>query len=533
MQVQLVPLKSLAPYLNNSRTHGPLQIDAIAASIDEFGMAGSIVARNNIIAKGHGTLLAIAQLYKKGLQVYPLPGKANGAEPFPPGMVPMLDATGWTEAQFKAFVIADNQLALSAGWNDALLRIEIGSLKAEAFDTDLLGFSDKFLSHLFTNTDEQKAAAANNIPNLPAIVTTQRGDIWVLGPHRIMCGDSTSPGDLAALMLEQKVALVHADPPYGMGKAKDGVQNDNLYAEKLDAFQMAWWNACRPHVTDNGSAYIWGNAFDLWRLWFAGGLGNSERLELRNELVWDKKSIAGMKSDGLTQYPEASERCLFFQIGKQFLGNVNTEDYPEEYEPIRAYLAEQAAAVELTPKDVKRICGTGMYSHWFTKSQFHFIGQKHYNKLVAAYPGFFLRDWMDLKREWDRIKGVKAGIIGKKLSGVRSYFDNGHAIMRDVWEFERVVGDERFGHATPKPVAMMERIMLSTLPAGGACIEPFIGTGSTLIGAEATGRVCYGLELTPGYVDTTVTRWQNYTGQQAVLEATGETFEQVRKARLV
>lgn len=307
--------------------------------------------------------------------------------------------------------------------------------------------------------------------------------------------------------------------------------NDNLYNDKLDAFQMAWWNVCRPHITDNGSAYIWGNAMDLWRLWFVGGLGSSERLELRNEIVWDKKSIAGMASDGLTQYPLASERCLFFQIGRQFLGNVNTDDYPEEYEPIRSYMAEQAAAVELTPKDVKRITGAGMYSHWFTKSQFHFIGEKHYEKLQAAYPGFFLRDWRDLKGEWDRIKGVKAGIIGKKLAGVRSYFDNGHSIMRDVWEFDRVSGDERYGHATPKPVAMMERVMVSSLPAGGACLEPFLGTGSTLIGAEVTGRTCNGMELTPGYIDITVLRWQTFTGHEAILEATGETFEKVRKRR--
>jgi hypothetical protein len=223
-----------------------------------------------------------------------------------------------------------------------------------------------------------------------------------------MCGDSTSADDVAKLVAGTVGQLLHADPPYGMGKEADGVVNDNLYAAKLDKFQMAWWSAFRPHLASNASAYIWGNAPDLWRLWYAGGLAASERFELRNEIIWDKKAIAGMASPLLTQFPEASERCLFFQFGAQFLGNINADDFPEAWEPVRAYMAGEALAAGIKPADIKQVCGCGMYTHWFTRSQFTLVPARHYASLAAAYPGRFSRPWADVKAEWDSIKGAAA-----------------------------------------------------------------------------------------------------------------------------
>ena len=114
-----------------------------------------------------------------------------------------------------------------------------------------------------------------------------------------------------------------------------------------------------------------------------------------------------------------------------------------------------------------------------------------------------------------------------EIQGARSHFDNAHEPMRDVWEFSRVTGDERHGHATPKPVAMMERVMKSSLRPGGLVVEPFGGSGATLIGAEKTGRVCYTMEMQGQYVDVIVRRWQDFTGKQATHEATGATFAEV------
>ena len=338
-----------------------------------------------------------------------------------------------------------------------------------------------------------------------------------------MCGDSLVVSDVERLTAGAVAQLLHADPPYGMGKAADGVANDNIYEEDLDKFQMEWWATFRTFLTDNASAYIWGNAPDLWRLWYRGGLGDSEKLELRNQIVWDKKNIAGMKSDLLTQFPIASEHCLFFQFGNQFRGNINTEDFPETWETVRGYMEQEATAAGIKPPDIKRVCGCGMYSHWFTRSQFTLIPEKHYNTLAQAYPGQFTKPWRELKSEWDRVKGGPTS----EIQGARSYFDNAHEIMRDVWEFPRVTGDERHGHATPKPVAMMERVMKSSLPKGGVCLEPFGGSGSTLIGAEKTGRVCYSMELQPMYCDVIVKRWQDFTGKIATHAETGQPFAEV------
>ncbi|WP_429484561.1 hypothetical protein [Paraburkholderia youngii] len=120
----------------------------IAASIEEFGMVGAIVVRDGVIAKGHGTLAAIRKLYGAGKRLYPPPGHARGAEPFVDGDVPVIDASGWSDGQFRAFVIADNQLALMAGWDEELLRLEVTELRDEGFDVDLLGFQAVDLARL-------------------------------------------------------------------------------------------------------------------------------------------------------------------------------------------------------------------------------------------------------------------------------------------------------------------------------------------------------------------------------------------------
>src|SRR5262249_32764770 len=129
---------------------------------------------------------------------------------------------------------------------------------------------------------------------------TQEGQVWALGPHRVACGDSTDKAVVERLMQDSTALLCHADPPYGMGKEAEGIANDNLYASKLDTFQMRWWQTARPFLAANASVYIWGNAEDLWRLWYAGGLRDSERLTFRNELVWHKgDSAQGLGSETL------------------------------------------------------------------------------------------------------------------------------------------------------------------------------------------------------------------------------------------
>lgn len=503
-------IASLIPYANNARTHSDAQVAQIAASMKEWGWTNPVlVDESGMIIAGHGRVLAARQL---GID-----------------SVPVMVAEGWTEAQKRAYVLADNQLALNAGWDLGLLSSEVKGLAEWDFDLSLVGFDEGELSALMAEAMPEGQTDPDAAPEPPATPKTKLGDVWILGKHRVMCGDSTSVDDIGRLMAGQRAQLLHADPPYGMGKQADGVAGDNQYGADLDRFQMEWWSTCRTFLVDNASAYVWGNAPDLWRLWYRGGLGDSERLEMRNEIVWDKKSIAGMASPDLTQYPEATERCLFFQVGQQFLGNVNADDFPASWEPTRAYMAGEAEAAGIKPGDIKRVCGVSMFSHWFTRSQFTLMPSGHYEKLRAAYPGRFPRAWAELKAEWDRVKGGP----NSEIQGARSYFDNSHDVMRDVWDFPRVSSEERHGHATPKPVAMMERVMRSSLAEGGLCLEPFGGSGSTLMGAQATGRVCYTIELQPVYVDVIVRRWQDFTGKKATLESNGQFFDEIEEVAAV
>jgi DNA modification methylase len=302
-----------------------------------------------------------------------------------------------------------------------------------------------------------------------------------------------------------------------MGKESEGVANDNLYHARLDAFLTDIWSAWRSHLVENASFYVWGTAEDLWRWWHLSLLPfeNAQEnagLALRNEVVWDKGSGMGMGAEAHRMYATTTERCLFAQRGAQEYGNTNAADYWEGWEPIRAYLDGEVRKMGWGPKDIKRICGVGMYAHWFSKSQWVMIPERHYLALQSAASGAaFVRPYSDQKAEHSaaQLSGEHLALRHEWAAG-RAYFDNTHDTMRDVWEFPRVIGAERCGHATPKPIAMMERIARSSAPSGGLVIEPFGGSGSTLMGCAATGRICYTMELLPEWVDVIRRRWTTY-----------------------
>lgn len=458
-------------------------------SISRFGFVDPLIVntnkdRKNILVGGHQRLKIAKELgYKK---------------------VPCVEVDLTPEKE-KELNVRLNKNTGQWDWDALANQFEVGDLLEWGFNEEELQFE--------SSLEVQGLIGDDEVPEIKESVT-QLGDLWFLGEHRLLCGDATKSKDVEKLMGEEKAELLHADPPYGMGKEKDGVINDNLYNEKLDEFQMKWWREIRKYLVDNASAYIWGNAPDLWRLWYKGGLQDSELLQVRNEIVWDKKSIAGMKSNLMHQYPEASERCLYIQIGKQFIGNLNADDFPEEWEPLRSYMAKEAEKAGVGPKEIKKITGTSMFSHWFTKSQFSLISEKHYKSLQNACPEYFKRNYTELKEEWNQFRKFGRGVINKKHQEMRSYFDNGHDIMRDVWEFGRVTGEERHGHATPKPVLMIERIIKSS--SQNNVIEPFMGSGSTLIACEKTKRRCFGMEIDPNYCDIVVKRWEDFTGKTAI-----------------
>lgn len=345
---------------------------------------------------------------------------------------------------------------------------------------------------------------------------TQYGDIWQLGQHRLMCGDSCNSDDAQKLMNGNKAVLLHSDPPYGM--SKKSIKNDNLHKSNLDKFQLTWWQTFRPHIADNASAYIWGNAPDLWRLWYTAGLAESELLTFRNEIVWDKNDIAGMRSPELRCYPIASERCLFFLIGAQGF-STNSEFFFNGFEPIREYLDAERAKLNWHIKDTKRIAGHSEKSgcHWFDKSQWVMPTEATYNAWQNVGNGeAFNRPYSELRQEYELAKNGE----GKEREGFysqRAPFDNTHDTMIDVWRFKRIKGKERYGHSTPKPVDMMQRIVKSSARINDIVLEPFAGTGSTLIACEKEQRTCYTMEIEPKYCDIVINRWQELTGQTAEL----------------
>jgi len=475
-----VEIDSLTPDPSNARKHDKRNIEAIKASLARFGQTKPIVLHSNgsTIIAGNGTWYAAKEL-------------------------------GWTQiaaaktsldtAEAVAYGIADNKTAELAEWEDDTLRDLM-----DALPDDLklaTGFEGDEIAQLLRLPEEPDELDEDETPEVPEEATTQVGDLWLLGDHRLLCGDSTKAEDCARLFDGAKATLVHADPPYGMGKEKDGVANDNLYREKLDKFQMEWWRAFRPYIEDNASAYIWGNAPDLWRLWYLGGLCDSERLTMRNEVVWSKKAGQGIGSEDHRQYPTTTERCLFFMLGEQGFNN-NADNYWQGWEPIRKYLADEVNKCGWSSKDVNRITGTSMAGHWITKSQWALITKEHYDKLKreGAKHEAFKREHDDLKREWYE---------------TRAYFDNTHDNMTDVWEFSRVTGEDRHGHATPKPVEMVGRAIKSSSQAEEVVAVPFSGTGPEFVAAEKLGRKCYGMELEPKYCDVIVQRWENLTGKKA------------------
>ena len=482
--------------------------NVIKQSLAELGAGRSIlVDKNGYIIAGNKTAAAALDAGIEDVVIVETTGDRVV-------VVQRTDLDLSTDPKAKKLAVTDNRASeLGLNW-------DIDALKVVADEIDISWlFTDEEIEGLdgwedVENLETEGLTDEDEIPDPEDVETrVKKGDIWRLGRHRVMCGDSTVITDVERLMDGEKAVLLHADPPYGMGKEKDGVQNDNLYREKLDAFQMEWWTTFRIYLEDNASAYIWGNAEDLWRLWYCNGLKDSERLTFRSQIVWDKPPSAGpcgspIGSEKMRSYPHGYETCLFFMLGEQGFNN-NADNYWDGWEPIRSYLKGEVEKVGGI-KWAKRAAGHSEKSgcHWFDASQWSMPTEETYKAWQSAANGkAFKREYDDLKREYDDLK--------REFYSTRAYFDNTHDNMTDVWNYKRVTGDDRHGHATPKPVEMIERIIKSSSPREGLIIEPFLGSGSTLIAAEKTGRTCYGMELSEKYCDVILKRWEDFTGQTA------------------
>lgn len=240
-EMQLVNIDRLVPYQNNARTHSPEQINKLRASLREFGFINPVIIDRDFgVIAGHGRIAA---------------ARAEGITE-----VPCVFADHLTEAQKKAYILADNRMALDAGWDEDMLRVEIEALQGADFDLMLTGFDDKELSDFFgTNDDDAKDDDFDLSSALEQASFVQKGDVWTVGRHRLMCGDATSMDDVATLMDGKKANLLLTDPPYGVSfKSSSGltIQNDSMKNEEFYQFLYDAFAAAVCFLGAGASAYV-------------------------------------------------------------------------------------------------------------------------------------------------------------------------------------------------------------------------------------------------------------------------------------
>lgn len=411
--VERWPIDKLTPYARNPRTHDAAQVQQIVASIREWGWTTPILVdeKGEIIA-GHGRVMAAELLEIK--------------------TVPVMVARDWTEAQKRAYVIADNQIPQNAGWDEALLRIEIGELKKLDFDLPLLGFNDLKLVEFTTGVGG--ADADPDEPVEPEVVPISRaGDLWLLGKHRLICGDSTDRATVEKVLAGAKPHLMVTDPPYG-------VSYDPKWRERHDQFKRH-----AVGKVENDDRADWSEAWAL----FPGDVA----------YVWH----GGLHTAVVQQSLEKSDFLMRAQIvwAKQHFV-FGRGDYHWKHEPCWYAVRK------------------GKTAHW--------SGDRKQTTI------------------WDDIAN--------------------HNPMGGKPE------DMTTGHGTQKPVMCMKRPIENNSKRGDTVYEPFAGSGTTIIAAEMTERVCLAVELSPAYVDVCVRRWQKFTGSKAILAGTKRTFDHIAKERV-
>jgi site-specific DNA-methyltransferase (adenine-specific) len=288
MQVKQVKVESLIPYARNSRTHSDAQVAQIAASIKEFGWTNPILVdgTNGIIA-GHGRLLAARKL-----------GYTE---------VPVIELENMTESQKRAYVIADNQLAMNAGWDTSMLTLELGDLKEAGFSLDILGFDPKELDTLLEPEQVDGLTDEDAVPDIPEEPVTKLGDIYQLGNHRLMCGDSTSISDMEKLCDGQPVDMWLTDPPYNVayeGGTGLTIKNDDMGDDQFRQFLRDAYVAADVVMKQGAVFYIWHADLEGYNF---RGAAKDAGWKVRQCLIWKKSSLVMGRQD----YHWRHEPCLY------------------------------------------------------------------------------------------------------------------------------------------------------------------------------------------------------------------------------
>lgn len=298
-EMKMIPVDKLVPYVNNARTHSQEQVNKLRGSLREFGFINPVIIdRDNNVLCGHGRLsAALEEGYKE---------------------VPCVYADNLTEAQKKAYILADNRYAEDAGWDEEMLRVEIEALEGMDFDVSLTGFDDQEISDLFAD-GESTGAEDDDFDLSDALekaAFVERGDVWQVGRHRLMCGDATSPEDVATLMDGKKANLIITDPPYNVAfESSDGlsIKNDKMENDKFYEFLLAAFKNMAEHLEKGGSAYVFHadtEGLNFRKAFIDAGF------HLSGCCIWVKNSLVLGRSD----YQWQHEPVLygFLQNGKHY-----------------------------------------------------------------------------------------------------------------------------------------------------------------------------------------------------------------------
>jgi DNA modification methylase len=405
LRLEFWPVDRLVPSARNARTHSEAQVAEIAGSIRTFGFTNPIlVGEDGDVVAGHGRLAAARQL-----------GLAD---------VPVILLKGLSELQRRQLMLADNRIALNAGWDLEMLSLELKDLSGLGVDLSTLGFTPQELAAALAPGLSSGLTDENEVPELSETAVSRVGDIWCLGPHRVACGDSTDVAVVNALFGTVQPHLMVTDPPYGVDydpawRHRAGVNRSGRLGKVHNDERADWQSAWA--LFPGSIAYVWHGALHASTV--AESL-TRQGFGIRAQIIWAKERLV---------------------IGRG--------DYHWQHEPC-----------------------------WYAVRK---------------------------KGNW-----------------------TGDRKQTTLWTIPSGGQDTETPHGTQKPVECMRRPLLNNSQRGQAVYDPFLGSGTTLIAAETTGRVCLAVELSPLYVDVAVRRWQTFTGAKATVLADGRAFAAIAEERV-
>jgi DNA modification methylase len=475
IQIERWPIERLVPFARNPRTHTEEQVAQIAASIAEFSFVNPVlVGADGVIIAGHARVMAARKL---GL-----------------GEVPVIVLDHLSEAQRRALVVADNQLALAGtGWDEELLRGLLVDLRQDEFNLDVLGFSDEELNAWLAQEPDSQVGLTEEdaVPEPLEEPVSRRGDLWILGNHRLLCGDSASSEDVKRLVEGTQVDLVNTDPPYNV---RVEPRSNNAIAAGLSSFANLANDPDIAHRARGGESI-------KREIAHRKGLKHHQSFDLHRGASKAKATTKKMRPKDRALANDFMKDGDYEQLLRRWFGNIAAALKPGG----AFYLWGGYANCANYPPALAE-CGL-----YFSQAIIW----------VKEHPVLTRKDFMG-NHEWC--------FYGWR-EGAAHWFNPEITNATDVWSVKKV-SPNAMVHLTEKPVELAVRALTYSSKAGETVLDLFGGSGSTLIACEKLGRRARLMEIDPPYCDVIIRRWQEYAGKAATLEGDGRSFDEIRDERV-